>query len=162
MLFQLPQSANTQILKDHGIYVDELKRVDQAKLEQWMFQGTPEIGELNIPDAYTHTGLSPSMLLKWIANYGLALADVDADEYKDVTDELDRRISVMKDAHFDYLFPRNPENHSTLVIGSFTPNSLIFTPATLSFDFGVVDDKWSMTVWDDITGNKNTINIHEY
>ena len=162
MLFQLPQSANIQILKDSDIYVDELKRVDQAKLEQWMFQGTPEIGELNIPGAYTHTGLSPSMLLKWIANYGLALADVDEEEYKDITDELDRRIAVMKDAHSDYLFPRDSKNHSVLATGSFVPNSLAFAPAILTFDFNNVDGKWTMTVWDDITGKSNTINIHEY
>lgn len=155
MLFQLPQSANIQILKDNNIYVDELKRVDQAKLEQWLFQGTPDIGELNIPNAYTHTGLSPSMLLKWIANYGLALADVDDVEYKDITDELDRRISVMKSAHFDHLFHRDPNNRSLLPAGAFSPH-------TLAFDFGVVNDKWTMTVRDDLTGKSNTINIHEY
>ncbi len=155
MLFQLPQSANTQILKDHGIYVDELKRVDQAKLEQWMFQGTPEIGELNIPGAYTHTGLSPSMLLKWIANYGLALADVDDERYRPATDEIDRRISVMKSAHEDRLLNRDPLNRSLLPAGDMAPS-------TLAFDFHTEGDQWKMTVWDLGTGNNHTVNIHEY
>lgn len=95
------------------------------------------------------------MLLKWIANHGLALADVDEDKYRKVTDELDRRISVMKSAHFDHLFQRDPANRSLLPAGAFAPH-------TLSFNFHSEDNQWKMTVWDDVTGKSNTINIHEY
>ena len=154
MLFQLPIDADTSVLNNE-VYVDELKRVSQTDLEQWMFLGNPYIGALKIPNAFTHSGLSAGMLLKWIANHGLALADVDEDKYYKVTDELDRRISVMKSAHFDHLFQRDPANRSLLPAGAFAPH-------TLSFNFHSEDNQWKMTVWDDVTGKSNTINIHEY
>lgn len=154
MLFQLPIDADTTVL-DKGIYVDELKRVKQTDLEQWMFSGNTEIGALKIPNAFTYSDLTPSMLLKWIANYGLALADVDEEEYRKITDELDRRLSTMKSAHFDRLFHRDGKDRSLLPACAFTPH-------TLSFDFHSVDNQWKMTVWDEVTGKEHTINIHEY
>lgn len=154
MLFQLPIDADITVL-DKGIYVDELKRVKQTDLEQWMFSGNTEIGALKIPNAFTHSGLTPSMLLKWIANYGLALANVDEEYYRKITDELDRRLSVMKDAHFDRLFHRDQKDRSLLPTGAFAPHPL-------SFNFHSEDNQWKMTVWDDVTGRTNTINIHEY
>lgn len=153
MLFQLPIDADTSVL--NNVYVDELKRVSQTDLETWMFLGNPNIGALKIPNAFTHSSLSASMLLKWIANHGLALADIDDDKYRKVTDELDRRISVMKSAHYDHLFQRDPNNRSLLPAGAFAPH-------TLAFSFGVVDEKWTITVWDEVTGNSNTVNVHEY
>ena len=154
MLFQLPIDADITVL-DKGIYVDELKRVKQTDLEQWMFSGNTEIGALKIPNAFTHSGLTPSMLLKWIANYGLALADVDDEYYRKITDELDRRLSTMKDAHFDRLFNRDPSDRSLLPAGAFAPH-------TLSFNFHSENNQWKMTVWDEVTGKEHTINIHEY
>ena len=60
MLFQLPIDADTSVL--NNVYVDELKRVSQTDLEQWMFLGNPDIGALKIPNAFTHSGLSAGML----------------------------------------------------------------------------------------------------
>ena len=57
MLFQLPIDADTSVF-DKGIYVDELKRVNQTDLEQWMFSGNTEIDSLKIPNAFTHSGLT--------------------------------------------------------------------------------------------------------
>ena len=125
MLFQLPIDADTTVL-DKGIYVDELKRVKQTDLEQWMFSGNTEIGALKIPNAFTHSGLTPSMLLKWIANYGLALADVDEEEYRKITDELDRRLSTMKSAHFDRLFHRDEKRSQFITSRCFCTTYAIF------------------------------------
>lgn len=154
MLFQLPIDADISVFSG-ALYVDELKRVNQTDLELWMFQGNTEIDSLKIQNAFTHSGLTGAMLLKWIANHGLALADVDDERYRKVTDELDRRISVMKSAHFDRLFTRDPKDHSLLPAGAMAPH-------TLSFNFHVEDDQWKMTVWDDVTGNHHTVNVHEY
>lgn len=45
MLFQLPIDADTSVLNNE-VYVDELKRVSQTDLEQWMFLGNSDIGAL--------------------------------------------------------------------------------------------------------------------
>ena len=154
MLFQLPIDADISVFSG-SLYVDELKRVNQTDLEMWMFQGNTEIDALKIQNAFTHSGLTGAMLLKWIANHGLALADVDDERYRPATDEIDRRISVMKSAHEDRLLNRDPLNRSLLPAGDMAPS-------TLAFDFHTEGDQWKMTVWDLGTGNQHTVNIHEY
>ena len=154
MLFQLPIDADISVFTGE-LYVDELKRVNQTDLEMWMFQGNTEIDSLKIQNAFTHSSLTGAMLLKWIANHGLALADVDDERYRPATDEIDRRISVMKSAHEDRLLNRDEKDRSLLPAGAFAPH-------TLSFDFHSVDNQWKMTVWGEVTGKEHTINIHEY
>lgn len=154
MLFQLPIDADISVFTGE-LYVDELKRVNQTDLEMWMFRGNTEIDALKIQNVFTHSSLTGAMLLKWIANHGLALADVDDERYRPATDEIDRRISVMKSAHEDRLLNRDPLNRSLLPAGDMAPS-------TLAFDFHTEGDQWKMTVWDLGTGNHRTVNIHEY
>ena len=154
MLFQLPIDADISVFTGE-LYVDELKRVNQTDLELWMFRGNTEIDALKIQNVFTHSSLTGAMLLKWIANHGLALADVDDERYRPATDEIDRRISVMKSAHEDRLLNRDPLNRSLLPADDMAPS-------TLAFDFHTEGDQWKMTVWDLATGNNHTVNIHEY
>lgn len=154
MIFQLPQTADVAVLSS-DIYVDELKRVSQARLEHWMFQGSEDIRKLHILDAFCDSKLTTAMLLKWIANYGLALADSFESEFRETTDEIDRRISTIREAASDEVFARQEEWHQLP-----TPIGLEFY--SLWFKFETVGNKTTMTVRDADTEKKHTITVHDY